>query len=514
MVRAILAVLLLCLPIAGQDYGFFIPEFKCTVEVNRDRSLTIAYDIMFRCQTGRSSIDIVDIGFPSKDYDLSSVIATIDGKPLDQIFPSKYVDVGVEVHLGGDAIRPGQSGRFQCASVNRGMVFLDSEKKDYASVEFSPTWFDGDILSGKSDFTLEIIFPPGAKPDDVVFHKRPFTSSHITSQGRVVYVWKELRKVDSRYNAGISFPAALVAGPLTERPKKPVISSQAMDVLIVFFVMFLIFALIVFFVVRAMRKARLRMEQYLPPSIGLEGSSVRRGLTAPMAALLLEEKLDRVFLMIIFGMIKKGALRLDGKILRKAGSAEGLRPYEKELLDIIPEKGAIAEKKVRKIFLGMIEELKNKMEGYSLKETREYYRSVIKSAWKMVEKDRSAEELGKRLADMFQWLLADRDFASRVGELPAEKRVRLPSFWFGSSTGGSRSGSSANISLAAACSEFAGFLEGTAGGWVGEISQLSRAVTAVSNPPPVSTSGGGSGSGCACACACAGCACACAGGGR
>lgn len=514
MVRTILAVLLLCLPIAGQDYGFFVPEFTCRVEVNRDRSLTIAYDIMFRCQTGRSSIDIVDIGFPSKDYDLGSVTAAIDGTSLDRIFPSKYIDIGVEVHLAENAIQPGQDGRFQCVGVNREMVFLDAEKDGFASVEFTPTWFDGDILSGKSDFKLEVIFPPGAGPDDVVFHKRPFSSSHVTSAGRVVYVWQEQRKVDSRYNVGISFPAALVTGPLTERPKEPFISPEAIGAVITFFVVFLSFGLPILFVVKAIRKARRRMEQYLPPSIGLEGSSIRRGLTAPMAALLLEEKLDRVFLMIIFGMIKKGALRLDGDLLEKTGSAEGLRPYEKALLDVIPEKGAIAESKVRKVFLDMIGELKTKMEGYSLKETREYYRSVINSAWNMVEKDRSAEELGKRLTDMFQWLLADSDFDARVGGLSAEKQVRLPPFWYGSSSGGSRSGSSSNISLAAACSQVAGVLEGTAKGWVGNISRLSRTVTAVSNPVPVSTSSGGSGSGCACACACAGCACACAGGGR
>jgi len=514
MVRAALILLLLFSPVCGQDYGFSVPEFTCRVEVNHDRSLLINYDILFQCETGHKSIDVVDIGFPSKDHDPTAVIASIDNNPLELVYASKYIDIGVEVHLGGKAVQPGQNGRFRLSGVNREMVFRDSEKEEYASVEFSPTWFDAGILKGESNFKLEVVFPPGAEPGTVYFHERPFTASRMTPEGRIVYVWQETRRVDSRYDVGISFPAALVAGPLADRPQKPVVSPEAIGAVVSFFIVFVMTALPILFVVKAMRKAKRRLEQYLPPSIGLEGSSVLRGLTAPMAALLLEEKLDRVFLMIIYGMIKKGALRLEAGALNKSGSPEGLRPYEKALLDVIPEQGAITEERVRKIFLDMIDDLKEKMKGYSLKETREYYRSVIDSAWKMVQGDRSADELGVRFAEMFPWLLADRDFASKLQGLPEEKRVRLPAFITVSSPRSTSPASGGGISLAAACSQVAGFLEGTAGGWAGNISQLSRSVTAVSNPVPVSSGSGSSGSGCACACACAGCACACAGGGR
>ena len=514
MVRALLLVTMLSTAVLGQNYGFSIPSFTCSLSVEPDRSLHISYDILFHCDIGRSSIDIVDIGFPTEDYILDSVEASIDGRKLGGIYPSTYIDVGVEVHLREHEIRQGTSGRFTCSGINPEMIYLDDEREGYASVEFSPTWFEGGILSGKSDFRLVMVFPPGSEPGDVMHHGRPFTDSYVNADGRVVYIWEERRRVDSDYNVGISFPAGLVAGPLRERPAAPLISAEALAKIITFFIVFVIFATMITVIVLAVRRSMRRREQYLPPTIGLEGSSVRRGLTAPMAALLLEEKLDRVFLMIVFGLIRKGALQLEGNSLRRTGSADGLRSYEKALLNLIPEKGDIPEEGVRKVFLDMIEELEEKMEGYSLKETRDYYRSVIRSAWNMVRSDASTEKVGRRLGDMFGWLLADEEFESRVRDLPDGIAVRLPSFMHGLATGGHSGGSGKGISLAGACSQVAGFLESTAGSMVSNITGLSRSVTSVSNPVPVSSYRSGSGSGCACACACAGCACACAGGGR
>lgn len=509
-----LLVMLLPKPACSQNYGFSVPEFDCRVTVNADRSLSIDYGILFHCDIGRSSIDIVDIGFPTDDYLLSSVTAAIDGEKLYRIIPSQYIETGVEVHLGIRAIGQGTSGLFTCSGVNPSMVFLDSEKEGYASVEFSTTWFDGGILSGESDFRLEMVFPPGAVPEDVYYHGRSFTDSFVDDSGRVVYVWEDTRRMDSGYRVGISFPSDLVEGPLRERPKKPFLSPEAISTIIALFVIFMVSASIVLVVVLSVMKARRRREQYLPPTIGLEGSSIRRGLTAPMAALLLEEKLDRVFLLIVFGMVKKGVLGLEGGSLVKTGPAEGLRSYEKALLEIIPEKGRVPREGVMKVFTDMIEELEEKMEGYSLKETREYYLSVIRSAWRMVQSDESAERIGRRLGDTFQWLLADGDFESRVRDLPEGRTVYFPSFMSGLFSGSA--GGKGGMSLSRACSEVAGFLESAAGRMVSNLTGMSRAVTASTNPVPVGSSSyrGSSGSSCACACACAGCACACAGGGR
>ena len=516
MVKLTSSLLLLASAAFSQNYGFSIPEFNCAVEVNRDRSLDISYEILFECTPGFSPVDIVDIGFPSDDFSLSDVEAGIDNHTLDRIYYSTYIDNGVEVHLDEFSIYGGEQGRFRFSGVNGNMVFLDTESDDYASMEFSPTWFDGGILSGSSEFTLTVVFPEGAEPDLVRYHDRPFTESRVDKDGRVVYVWQEIRRVDSPYMVGVSFPEDLVDGPLTERPKAPLISPEALVLIAVFGFIFLFFAFIIFVIVKSVVSAKKRREQYLPPRLGLEGTGIKRGLTAPMAALLLEEKLDRVFMLIIFGLLKKGKVQLDGHKLERTGSDEGLRSYEKRILALIPTGGLhkpIPAEPVRKVFLDMIKELQKKMDGYSLKETREYYRSIIQSAWRMVMEDGSSEKAGEILGNSFQWMLADGKYEQRVRKIPENRTAILPAYMFGYISG--RAGSAAGgMSLSNACSQLARALESAAGRTVANITSLSRSVTATTNPVPVSTGRSSSGSGCACACACAGCACACAGGGR
>ena len=53
------------------------------------------------------------------------------------------------------------------------------------------------------------------------------------------------------------------------------------------------------------RKKRRKME-YLPPALAVEGTGVKRGLTAVEAAILLEAPLNKVMTMILFGLVKKG----------------------------------------------------------------------------------------------------------------------------------------------------------------------------------------------------------------
>jgi hypothetical protein len=517
MVKTLVAGVLLVSVALGQNYNFSIPEFRCVVEVNTDRSLDISYEILFQCTPGYSSIDIVDIGFPSDDYQLGSIEAGVDGRAVTGIYHSTYIDKGVEVHLNGSSIHSGEQGHFWLTGSNENMVFLDTEDDDYASVEFTPTWFDSDLLSGLSDFTLIMVFPEGSTTENVRYHDRPFTDFRVEKDGRVAYTWEETRRVDSPYMVGISFPDDLVDGPLSERPKEPLISREALFILAGFGLFFLFFASIVFATVRAVIKAKRRRGEYLPPKLGLEGSGIRRGLTAPLAALLLEQKLDRVFVLIIFGLLKKGALKLGEQGgLVKSDTLPGLRLYEKELLAVLPDDPAgkpVPGKKLRHIFVNMIKVLEKKMDGFSLKESQEYYRRVIESAWKMVADDDSSERAGEVFESWFQWLLADEEFDSRLEKIPSGGNILMPAYMYSMFPSGKISGSSSGgMTLSQACSQAAGALTRTAQNTVSNLTGLSTMVTSKTNPVPVSTyrSSGGS----SCACACAGCACACAGGGR
>ncbi len=138
MVKFLLAVLtMFSISALAQNYGFSIPRFHCTATVNHDRSLEIEYEIEFTCRAGCHAIDIIDIGFPTEDYDIGSIEASVDDVSSKRIYRSTYIDNGVEVHLGNSTIYGGSSAVFRLIGVNPNMVFRDMEDDGYASVEFS-----------------------------------------------------------------------------------------------------------------------------------------------------------------------------------------------------------------------------------------------------------------------------------------------------------------------------------------------------------------------------------------
>jgi len=290
-----------------------------------------------------------------------------------------------------------------------------------------------------------------------------------------------------------------------------------------------------------------RRRKYLPPKIGVEGVGIKRGLTAPMAALLNEEKLDRVTVLILFGLLRKGAVVLkpgpDGKpLIEKTGTdTANLWDYEISFLEAIKAGGQLNEKVLKSMFVQMIKNLNTRMKGFSLRETRAYYRSITQQAWEMVRTAGPDAAGLKIVEEQLQWMLMDDDFDDKVRKLPPV--VFAAPTWFpvggwiaDEPTGGSGPAPVApaggappvpgtgvpaapvggGFSLTDICHQTASAIEGFSNRAVSSFGSLVSNVTGVTNPIPVSSSSGRSsgGSSCACACACAGCACACAGGGR
>ena len=515
MVRIIPLLLALALHSVCPAYSFSIPSMTCRVEILPDRSLAIEYEALFRCGQSARPIDVIDIGMPGEDWELEDVEASIHGTTIRDIRASEYIENGVELHLGGSIIAPGAQALLELRAVCREMVWKDPSEDGWASVEFSPTWFEGSFLTGSTELLLEMTFPPGATPDRVRYHDVAFTSSRTSADGRIAYAWQTVRRLSGPCLVGVSFPAVLVEGPLRDRPGPGI--GEALRSLLPLLFPVLIVGMIATGLTWAVISSRRRARRYLPPSIGVLGSGIRRGLTAPMAALLMEEPLERVMLLIIFGMLKKGVIEHSPEgAIRRGNVAEGLRAYEKRLLPLLTGEEPPARQQVSRVFAEMIEELRKKMIGFSARETREYYGSVIRNAWTMVEKAGEGDRAGEIMADRLQWLLISEDFEERTvgftgfrGIVPAWVYTRVMG------TPGGAPAMSRPVSLSQAASAIVSSLEGSASSIASGLSDIAVSVTGITNPVPSgSTSGGSSGGSCACACACAGCACACAGGGR
>jgi len=529
--------LALFLPAAAADYYFKVNSLKAVLTVQPDSSVEIRYAITFSPEAGSHPIDIVDIGMPNESYDIQTARASIAGIELTDIRNSEYVKPGVEIHLGGSEIHPGQIGTLEFAIKTGQMIYPDSDDSHFASLQFKTTWFERKYVSGNAEL-LEIQFnlPPGTTSEEVKYHgfgRSGYQPSETSYQNdRVVYIWRWLGQPASiPYAAGASFRKDLVASVYSP-PRLSVLKA----LVTVFFAFFgfvfaltpiWIIALIIFVAVRSSRK---RMKQYLPPRIGIETGGIKRGLTPPEAALLQELPLSQVLLLIVFGILKKETLAIK-EIAPKDfrfhyQKKEGLehQEYETAFIAAIDSENRLNKASLRKMFTDMIAALQKKMAGFSRRETNMYYQSIMNKAWEQV-KNSPREKLPEELAASLEWLALDPEYESKLSPY-TEDALFTPGgrgYWYRnfpqwtSGTGGAVPGKGFGQTVSGAANRFVQSLQVFSTSLLGESTAFTSAITKVTNPPPVVTSSGSSshgGSSCACACACAGCACACAGGGR
>jgi hypothetical protein len=624
LLTGLLLLLVFLVPSAtAQSYRFSVPELKMQVYVQPDGSARIVYDITFENE-GRA-IDIVDIGTPHAGYDIGNMNASIDGVALSVIRPSEFVKPGVEIPLGGNSIASGERGTLHVEFTMPDMVYQDTTRRDYASLQITPTWFDREFVTGSSDVWIAIHMLPGIEPDEILYQDTAYNEK-VIYEGHAAVVWRwEKGRATGPYRVGVSFPQRGMSSVVrmsiidlavkwfqdnpairgfTRNPQARLWAGIAFLGLFGFlFFRFtggtgitlfailsagLIWLFVVSPVVHLMAFVPLasliflnegyrlrRRQSYLPAIAQVEGGGIKRGLTAPEAAVLLEMPLSKVLTLVVFGMLKKGMLRQvqatplvvevveafrkpEGerrrdritKHRRRAAQETGtvLHTYEEPFLDALEERekaGApVSTVDFSSAMSRLIVHVAGRVKDFDLSDTQDYYRQIIRRA---LQEAQAIEDVSMReevLDRDFEWILMDDDFPTVFGPYQppwirpviirdarraAPGRSSAPS---GSPEGPAPGGRTTFGDVAAS---FAGWAEHTMGDMASKLSprslQIDRPGGGVINLTGVdratgdifeailesSSSGGGrggGGGGCACACAGCACACACAGGGR
>ena len=547
---ALSLVLLGSAPVAhAQDWSYTLNEMKADVWINYEGSIKIEYYFTFTCDAGAHAIDAVDVGLPSGDFSASDIRADVGGSPV-RVDVGDYQgdwDHGVAILLGNSKISPGQRGTVHVVVERLGQViYEDSQDAEYASMQFGPTDFAWGV-HGTTAMTVRFHLPPGVQAEEPRWHQSPSgwpsePNPYHDDEERIVYEWKTAAADPKRVHTfGASFPRRYVAESAIQ--KTNVLTgvwgflSGLFGLLCaspIFWVVF-VAGFIVFAVIRSQSRRRMR---YLPPSMKVEGVGIKRGLTAVEAAIVLETPLNRVLTMVLFGLLKKGAVTvLDDKPLQvqiNEPRPEKLRPYEESFLAAVSKGGSLKEAGLRKMMIDLVKEVNNKMKGFSRKETVAYYQDIVRRAWQQVDGAETPEVRGQLFGEGLEWTMLDEDFEDRTERTFREGPVYVP-IWWGfyrpwartvPSTGAAPTAPAGPLRMPALPgSDFAASvvrgIQGTARNIVGSLTGFTGSVTQVTNPPPKPSSsysgssrGGGGGCACACACACAGCACACAGGGR
>jgi hypothetical protein len=536
----------------AQSYYFSNPETIVNVYWNEDGTSSIDYLYTLVNDPASPPIEFVDVGVPNENYDLNSVYADVDGQEVTDIEASPYVSPGVAVGLGAYSIQPGETAKVRIFIGRvRDVLYPDDQDSNYVSAVFKTSYFDQSLVYGATDLTVIFHFPPGVQPEEPRWHPAPsgFPSEPDTGfdeEDRIVYAWRNPNaNAYTPYQFGASFPSQYV--PETQIVQEGgggaggLISAIGGIFSALLFPLLCIGGVVLFFywIISADRRRKM---QYLPPKISIEGHGIKRGLTAVEAAILMEQPIEKVMTMILFGVLKKEAAQVIKRDPLEIKSSDPLpdelHPYEKDFVLAFKESAAPARKKsLQKMMIDLVKSVGEKMKGFSRKESVAYYKDIMERAWAQVEAAGTPEVKSAKFDEVMEWTMLDKDYDDRTREVFRQGPVIVPQWWprydptFGRPLSKPVSSGSPGTSPGLPHLPGSDFAAGIAMGVqnfssrvVGNIGDFTSGITNITNPPPKppASSGrsyssgrsGGSSCACACACACAGCACACAGGGR
>ena len=155
----------------AQTYLFNLDREDVNVFLNEDGTAAIDYVLDFTNDPSASPIDFVDLGLPNSSYDLSTITADVNGKPVQSIDKADPQNLagggsGITLSLGSSSIQPGTSGRVHVTvPIVQRVLYpgTDSNHPDYASFQFSPNYFGSQYVKDGTDLTVTIHLPPGVQ---------------------------------------------------------------------------------------------------------------------------------------------------------------------------------------------------------------------------------------------------------------------------------------------------------------------------------------------------------------
>jgi len=617
---AVIALALVAAPVNGalaQTYRFSVPELQMQVFVQPDGNVRIQYDITFANSQFADPIDIVDIGMPHSGYNRRNMTASVNGNPLTDIRDSEFVTPGVEVHLDNFAIQPGDTGVLRFEFIMPRLLYEDVTRPGYVSLQITPTWFGSEFVQGTTNLQIAIHMLPGIRPDEVLSQDRPFTDKALF-QDRAVVVWQvPQHRLTGPYRVAASFPnRGITTGIVRQNvldlavkwmEDNPEAGLMVGTLVIGLFALaffrfsggtglsvFVLLAGGLIFLMALTGYATLclvpgmvalvianefflhrRKREYRPAIAQVEGGGIKRGLTAPEAAVLLELPLGRILGLVLFGLLKKGMLvqmretpltvkladefrappqtkRTDHRLAAAQKKGIVLHTYEHAFLDVIESAAApaVVEKlDFGKAMKGLLDGVAARMRGFDLSDTQDYYRRIVSRATTEAQSLGDVKMREQALDRNLEWIMMDRNFptvlnAPGLPYRPIWMRPVLTSTGTGAgmarpafgTAGAPAPSAGGKSSVGDVAAGFAGWAENTMGNLASAIlpgslgapgggfvnlsgadkvtGDIFEALAKSSAESGSRSGGGGGGRSCACACAGCACACACAGGGR
>ncbi len=516
----------------AQNLVYRVDHEWAQIFINQDGTIDLTYNITVSVTQG--IMHGFYVGQPKSDFTPGTAVDQ-NGNSLQVADVSSSGDYKVDVTLA-QPLTSGQSVWFQVTTNVAGMISNDTTNPGNYGMQFIPQWISDTAIS---DVRIQIVLPPDVTVADVKTTQN-FYNGTSTVEGRLAVYWeKPVIQPNEQFTVGVSFPSKFL--PNYNPPQ----TGGGIDFGIlgtILGVVGVLFALVIFvLIIKAVSKI-----SYTSPKVSMESLGAKRGLTAVEASYLLDMKPPQLVTEILYSLLQKRAVwatetkpSLKLKVLppfdNKTGPKDNpLRFYEIDFLNSLKADGSLDEEKLAHTIMFLRDTVEQKLQGYSRKDTVDYYRKIASQAWTQVEQAGTVELAANAYDEQLLWLMLDPNQRTRT-ETAFRDRVIQPNpmwfwWWYGYTTyhpnptytpnpsAPAQSGPPPAIPGADFANTIATSVEKTSNNIVVNIEKFANAI--VPAPPKASHEPARKGAdcvcachACACACACVSCACACAGGG-
>jgi len=531
MVAWLLSLLLLLLLSStsissAQSYSWQVNYQHVTLDINQTGNVVMTYRVDANIVEGTWT----EVWIPATRGDMQ-ITSVVDDTGKSHSF---YID-GDQIKTQDYNLQPGDHVNLIITSTLPGFVYK-SNKTGYDIVSFIPPWWDMAI----QDTSVKYILPAEVNVSQVFTGTREYSGIGTENGRTIVYFNNTYLSNNQRFDTAVSFPDSYMApGAVTATSDTTgdyTTGDNNSDGILgfcgltsCFFPLFILgFIFWVFVLIAGVNR-----RQYSSPTVKMDGVGVNKDLDPVEAAMLLRADPRRVLTQIMFGLLKKGNVKLiSTEPLRlEPVSRQGVNYYEKLFMDAIKD-DKLNENGLLTCFKVLAQRVVDKTRPFCRKDTEAYYKQKIDEAWEDVKAVDTPElKLEKYDAKMF-WLLADENFATKTKDYlqsPGWNTYTVPPiyWWYPyymgipshqPTTAGTAQPSAAGpaptnqttSSVETLANNVSNGVEAFAGGIVGKVDSF-LGVRNAANAPPAASAGSSGGSSCAhCACACASCACACA----
>lgn len=516
----------------AQNLVYSVNHEWAQIFINQDGTIDLAYNITVTVTSG--TMHGFYVGQPNSDFTPGQAMDQY-GNNLQVVDASNGGDYRIDVTLN-QPLTAGNSIWFQVTTNVAGMIRNDTTNPGNYGMQFIPQWISDVPIS---DVRVQIVLPPEVTVNDVKTTQN-FYNGTSSVEGRIAVYWEiPAIQANEQFLVGVSFPSRFMPNYVPSQV------SGGFDFGVFGAILGLAGVLFAFFVIIILIGV-IRKSSYSSPKVGMETLGIKRGLTAVEASYLLGFKPTQILTEILYSLLKKRAVwaketkpALKLQVLppfnNKIGPKDNpLRYYEIDFLNSLKADGTLNEEKLANAIMFLRDTMEQKLQGYSRKDTVDYYRKITAQAWTQVEQAGTVELASNAYDDQLLWLMLDPNQRARTETVFRDHVIQPNPLWFWWWYGytiyhphptytpnvnvPSKSGPPPAIPGADFANNIATAVENTSNSIVVNLEKFANAIV----PPPPKTSHQPAHpksdcvcacAACACACACVSCACACAGGG-